>query len=98
MTWEFQHAAGPFTLAEGPVWDGETLLFTDIRANRIMRYDPQTGNCAVHRTDTHSANGLRMDVDGRVYACEGGGRRMTRSRTRRERHRPGRPLRREEAE
>ena len=43
MTWEFQHAAGPFTLAEGPVWDGETLLFTDIRANRIMRYDPQTG-------------------------------------------------------
>ena len=78
MSWEFEHLAGPFTLAEGPVWDGEALLFTDIHASRIMRYDPKTGRCDVHRTDTHSANGLRMDADGRVYACEGGSRRITR--------------------
>jgi gluconolactonase len=78
MSWEFEHVAGPFTLAEGPVWDGKTLLFTDIRASRIMRYDPQTGRCDVYRTDTHNANGLRMDGVGRVYACEGGGRRTTR--------------------
>ena len=78
MTWEFERIAGPFTLTEGPVWDGEALLFTDIHASRIMRYDPDTGRCAVYRTETHSANGLRMDAQGRVVACEGGGRRITR--------------------
>ena len=71
MTWEFERIAGPFTLAEGPVWDGEALLFTDIHASRIMRYDPQTGRCTVYRTDTHSANGLRMDAQGRVYRLRG---------------------------
>jgi gluconolactonase len=65
-------------LAEGPVWDGEALLFTDIHASRILRYDPKTGRSDVYRTDTHSANGLRMDAQGRLVACEGGGRRITR--------------------
>jgi len=78
MSWEFEHLAGPFTLAEGPVWDGEALLFTDIHASRILRYDPKTGRSDVYRTDTHSANGLRMDAQGRLVACEGGGRRITR--------------------
>jgi gluconolactonase len=78
MTWEIERIAGPFSLAEGPVWDGEALLFTDIPVSRIMRYDPKTGRCDVHWADTHCANGLRMDADGRVYACEGGSRRITR--------------------
>jgi gluconolactonase len=78
LSWDFERVAGPFTLTEGPVWDGEALLFSDINASRIMRYDPGAGRCDVYRTDTHSANGLRMDAEGRVYACEGGGRRITR--------------------
>jgi gluconolactonase len=78
MSWAFERIAGPFTLTEGPVWDGEVLLFSDIHASRILRYDPRTGRCAVYRSDTHCANGLRMDAAGRLYACEGGSRRITR--------------------
>ena len=78
MTWTFEHIAGPFSLTEGPVWDGAALLFTDISANRILRYDPRMGKCDVYRTDTHEANGLRLDGKGFLYACEGGSRRITR--------------------
>ncbi len=78
MSWEFEHVAGPFSLAEGPVWDGETLFFSDIGTSRIMRYDPRSGQCAAYRTGTHHANGLRMDAMGRIYACEGSSRRITR--------------------
>ena len=74
----FEKVAAGFSVTEGPVWDGQALLFTDILASRIMRYDPRTGQCAVYRTDTHHANGLRMDAAGRIYACEGSGRRITR--------------------
>lgn len=78
MTWEFERVAGPFTLAEGPVWDGTGLLFSDINASRILRYDPGTGQCSVYRTGTNEANGLFLDAHGYLYACEGGGRRITR--------------------
>ena len=87
MSWTFERVAGPFALTEGPVWDGTGLLFSDIPTSRILRYDPRTATCTVYRTDTHRANGLRMDAQGRIYACEGG------LRARRQRHRPGRPLR-----
>ena len=37
---EWEHVAGPFNrLTEGPVWDGQKLLFTHIPASRIMAYD-----------------------------------------------------------
>ena len=74
----FEKLAGGMTVTEGPVWDGQALLFSDIVACRIMRYDPESGQCTVYRTDTHHANGLRMDAEGRIYACEGSGRRITR--------------------
>lgn len=78
MSWTFERVAGPFGLTEGPVWDGTGLLFSDIPTSRILRYDPRTAACTVYRTDTHHANGLRMDAQGRLYACEGGGRRIVR--------------------
>jgi sugar lactone lactonase YvrE len=44
MSWEFELVAGPFGgTAEGPVWDGEAVLFTHIPASRILRYDPRSG-------------------------------------------------------
>lgn len=78
MAWVFERVAGPFSLTEGPVWDGAGLLFSDIRNSRILRYDPPTGRCSVYRTDTHETNGLFLDHRGCLYACEGGGRRITR--------------------
>ena len=57
MSWTFEKVAGPFGFTEGPAWDGECLLFTDIPNNRIMRYDPETGNCTEYRTGTNEGNG-----------------------------------------
>ncbi|MEM7032630.1 MAG: SMP-30/gluconolactonase/LRE family protein [Chloroflexota bacterium] len=78
MSWNFERVAGPLNFTEGPAWDGEAVLFTDIYTNRVMRYDPQSGETSVHRTDTNEANGLMLDKHGQLYACEGGGRRMVR--------------------
>jgi gluconolactonase len=43
-----------------------------------MRYDPASGACSVWRSGTNGANGLMFDRDGRLYACEGDGRRIAR--------------------
>lgn len=76
--WELEAVAGPFTFTEGPVWDGRVVRFTDIRAARIMAYDPRSGRCEPWALDTGEANGLTLDREGRLIACEGGGRRVTR--------------------
>jgi gluconolactonase len=78
MSWNFELVAGPFSFTEGPAWDGEVVLFTDIPNSRIMRYNPEDGQCTEFRTGTNEANGLILDKDGQLYACEGGGRRMVR--------------------
>lgn len=70
MSWKFEQLAGPFTLTEGPAWDGAGLLFTDIESSRIMRFDPDTAETAVFKQNTNRANGLTFDAHGRLYACE----------------------------
>jgi gluconolactonase len=78
MDWNFELVAGPFGFTEGPVWDGATLLFSDIQASRVMRFDPASARCEVWRSGTNEANGLALDAESRVVACEGGGRRIAR--------------------
>lgn len=67
--------------AEGPVWfgDGRYLLVSDIPNNRIMRYDEASGTWSVFRAPSNMANGLARDHQGRLLACEHGGRRVTRT-------------------
>ena len=76
MNWNFKLVAGPFGFTEGPVWTGETVLFTDIPNNRIMNYNPTSNQTKVFRDNTNEANGLMFDSNGQLYACEGGGRRI----------------------
>ncbi len=78
MEWRFELVAGPLGFAEGPVWGGEALFFTDIQASRVMRFDPGAGECTVHLTDTGGANGLALDGEGRLCACQGDHRRVVR--------------------
>ncbi len=80
MDWEFRVVAGPFGFTEGPAWDGQALLFSDIPSSRILRYDPATGGTSVYREDTHEGNGLIFGPDGDLYGCQGGagGRRIVR--------------------
>ena len=79
MSWDFTIVNGPYGgTAEGPAWDGSGLLFTYIPASHIMRYDPHARAAEVFRAQTNCANGLMFDPEGRLYACEGGARRVVR--------------------
>ena len=79
MDWEFELVAGPYGgITEGPVWDGQTLLFTHIPESRIMRYDPRTGVCTEYRVGTNRTNGLAFDGSGHLYGCCAAGRSIVR--------------------
>jgi gluconolactonase len=79
MSWNFELVAGPYGgTTEGPVWDGQAVLFTNIPNNRIMRYDPKTGETTEYFTGTNRTNGLCFDAQGNLYGCQSGGRRIVR--------------------
>lgn len=78
---EFECVAGPYSFTEGPVWDGERIIFTDIPPSRIMAFDPTTGNSDVLIKDTEKANGLARDSAGRLFGCQDAGRRVVRFNT-----------------
>jgi sugar lactone lactonase YvrE len=79
---------------EGPVWSREGfLVFSDIPANQIFRMLPpplidekaegktiaEPAKIAIWRADSGGANGNALDAQGRLYTCEGHGRRVTRT-------------------
>ena len=63
-----EKVAGDFKFTEGPVWcaaNGE-LLFSDIPANRIVRF--KDGKCESFRSPSRNSNGLTLDKQGRLIA------------------------------
>ncbi|MFB6170293.1 MAG: SMP-30/gluconolactonase/LRE family protein [Haloarculaceae archaeon] len=78
MAWEFEQVVSPREITEGPVWDGEGVIFSEIYESRILRYDEATGETEVYREDTNLANGLKFGPEGRLYACEQGEHRVVR--------------------
>lgn len=69
-----------YRLTEGPVWLERhgCLLFTDLPRGVIHRLEPD-GAVADHRRPSGHANGLTLDADGHLLACESGERRVTRT-------------------
>jgi gluconolactonase len=73
-------------LTEGPaVAPDGSIYFTDIpegpHHGLIVRFDPRTRATSVFAADSHKANGLMFDAQGRLIACEGasyGGRGVSR--------------------
>jgi len=66
--------------AEGPVWvaTGGYLLFNDMLPSRRMKYSPGVGvTVAMERTG--GANGLTLDLQGRLISAERDTRRVTRT-------------------
>ena len=63
---------------EGPVWhpDGY-LLFSDIPADTIYKWTPD-GKLEKFRSPSGNSNGLTLDRQGRLVACEHGNRRVSR--------------------
>ncbi|MBI4558035.1 MAG: SMP-30/gluconolactonase/LRE family protein [Candidatus Hydrogenedentes bacterium] len=66
--------ADGFLFTEGPVWlKAGVLVFSDIPADAIYRADK-----SVYRKPSGKSNGLTMDNEGRLIACEHWNRRVTR--------------------
>lgn len=73
-----ERVAGGLAFTEGPVWRGNTLLFSDIPNNRIVRWRRLPEGPELTTYATGPSNGLALDRQGRVVAAEHGGRRVTR--------------------
>jgi gluconolactonase len=79
MTWKFDLVAGPCKGRTGGLaWDGKAMLFSAVGEERVMRYDPASGQAALFRKVTGRANGLAIAADGSVFAAQEGGRRVIR--------------------
>ena len=67
--------------AEGPAWFAahQTLVWSDIPNNRMLRYDQQNGTVGVFRERSNNANGNTVDREGRLVTCEHLTRRVTRT-------------------
>ncbi|MEX0761810.1 MAG: SMP-30/gluconolactonase/LRE family protein [Dehalococcoidia bacterium] len=77
MTWNFEDAIPVIgSITEGPAWDGNRLLFSNIAMDRTLSFDPATGVVSTWRTGTNGANGLNFDANGRLFACETRSRRI----------------------
>jgi gluconolactonase len=84
-----QVIATGITWAEGPVWTGDALLFSDVPANTMMRWTRATGArpflrpSGVAQFDPKlireaGSNGLAMDAQGRLLIANSGGRSIDR--------------------
>ncbi len=72
--------ASGFGFTEGPVWRGDQLLFSDIPNSRTIRYRPlpEGPEITTFRHPTGNANGMTLDRQGNVIACEHTARRVSR--------------------
>ncbi len=76
-----EHLASGLGFTEGPVWHGDSLLFSDIPNNRIVRWKtlPEGSELTTFRTPSGNSNGLTLDRSGRLIACEHSARRISRT-------------------
>lgn len=65
---------------EGPVYvpAAKSLLWSDIPNDRVLRFDECDGSVSVFESPCGFHNGHTIDREGRVIACEHGGRRVSR--------------------
>ncbi len=65
---------------EGPLWNVKEkfLLFSDIPANQMKKWTPESG-ITTFRDPSGKSNGLTYDKQGRLIACEHANRRVSRT-------------------
>jgi len=76
---EVERVADGFEFTEGPVWNPREarLYFSDIPGDTIHTWDEADG-VQVFRRPSHNSNGLTLDAQGRLIACEHGSSHVTR--------------------
>ncbi|MFL7807284.1 MAG: SMP-30/gluconolactonase/LRE family protein, partial [Anaerolineae bacterium] len=66
-----EKVADGFQFTEGPVWMVEGyLIFSDIPADTIYKWSPGQEQAEVFRRPSGHSNGLTLDREGRLLACE----------------------------
>ena len=77
---EERRLCGGFGFTEGPIWipTDNALVFSDIPGNTMHRWRPGQTEAEVYRKPSGWSNGLTLDRQGRLLACEHGGRRVSR--------------------
>lgn len=77
---ELEHLWRGARWAEGPAWfaDHQSLVFSDIPNDRMMRWTAETG-VSLFRGTSHNSNGNTRDREGRLVSCEHRARRVTRT-------------------
>ena len=79
MTWSFELVHGPLQRPiAGLAWDSTAMLFSDVGADTIMRYDPREGKTTVARKYANRTFGIAFGPEGQLFACQEGGRRVVR--------------------
>lgn len=75
-----EKVAGGFSFTEGPVWFAQSgkLYFSDIPESRIHELTPPS-TIDVFREPSGQSNGLAIDQNGLLIACEHAGRRVSRT-------------------
>ena len=64
-------------LTEGPTWiEGRGLLYSECSASLAWLWDYKKKTNEVWRRNTGGSNGMILDVEGKLYACEGEARRV----------------------
>lgn len=77
MNWSFELIAGPFgDPLDGPLWDGQALLFCRPGESEILRYDPETRQLSTFRRYTIRTTGLALGPGGQLYGAQSGARRV----------------------
>ena len=76
-----EQLATGFRFTEGPVWFGahQTLVFSDLPGNRLMRWDDINRTVSVFRSPSNHTNGNCQDREGRLISCEQLTRRVVRT-------------------
>ncbi|WP_161602114.1 SMP-30/gluconolactonase/LRE family protein [Tautonia marina] len=75
-TGPMRQVATDFLFTEGPAADTQgNVYFTDVRGNTIYRID-RDGNVSPFLENSEGCNGLMITRDGRLIACQGGGKRI----------------------
>ncbi|WP_365973017.1 SMP-30/gluconolactonase/LRE family protein [Moorena sp. SIO4G3] len=74
---QVEKVAGGFKFTEGPVWHPDGfLLFSDIPANTIYKWQPEQKN-EIFRQPSGNANGNTLDRSGRLVTAEHSNRRLS---------------------
>ena len=77
MAWKFERVAGPYKgITGGVAWDGNSVLFSAVQEERILKFDPASGKVENFRKYTGRTNGIAIGADGAIYGAQEGGRRI----------------------